>query len=160
MLNIYLIAPRIPPGRAGIRDKKIVASVLQSLGDPVMSTCHWSCFGCHLRPLGEPWRSFWIVEGMTGDVNMSTVTFWGSLGRLWVVLEMAWGLRGSLGVACGVAARPQSSQAKSLGRLGEVLGGPWVCLGLPGGGPGPVLGSKGASPGGPVALRRCLGSAI
>ena len=39
-LHDYLIAPRIPPGRAGLRDEEIVASVLASIGDSVTQTCH------------------------------------------------------------------------------------------------------------------------
>ena len=51
-IYIYLIAPRIPPGQAGLRDEEIVAIVLESLGDPVTCTCRWSCFGCHLGASG------------------------------------------------------------------------------------------------------------
>ena len=38
-----------------------------------------------------------------------------------------------------------------MGDLEEVLGGPWVRLGVPGGIPGAVLGDKGTSPGGASA---------
>ena len=43
---------RIPPGQAGLCDEEVVASVLESLGDPVTCTCRWSCFGCHFGASG------------------------------------------------------------------------------------------------------------
>ena len=67
---------------------------------------------------------------------------------------------GILGVSVGslrdlraLRGAPWGAWRRSLGALGFVLGSLR-------GGPGALLGSKGASQGGPVALGRCLGSAM
>ena len=43
---------------------------------------------------------------MTGDVNMSSVMFWGSLGGLWVVVGMPWDHGGSVGASWDGPGRP------------------------------------------------------
>ena len=78
-------------------------------------------FWVSLEASGGPWRSFWIVEGMTGDVNMSPVTFWGSLGGLWVVVGMPWDHGGSVGASWDGPGRPLGCFWRYGAILGSVL---------------------------------------
>ena len=67
------------------------------------------------------WGSFWVVERMTGDVNMSPVTFWGSLGGLWVVVGMPWDHGGSVGASWDGPGRPLGCFWRYGAILGSVL---------------------------------------
>ena len=55
---------------------------------------------------------------MTGDVNMSPVMFWGSLGGLWVVVGMPWDHGGSVGASWDGPGRPLGC----FWRYGAILG--------------------------------------
>ena len=70
---------------------------------------------------GELWRSLWVAERMTGDVNMSPVMFWGSLGGLWVVVGMPWDHGGSVGASWDGPGRPLGCFWRYGAILGSVL---------------------------------------
>ena len=70
---------------------------------------------------GELWRSLWVAERMTGDVNMSPVMFWGSLGGLWVGVGMPWDHGESLGASWDGLGRPLGCFWRYGAILGSVL---------------------------------------
>ena len=62
-----------------------------------------------------------VVGHMTGDVYMSPVTFWGSLGGLWVVVGMPWDHGGSVGASWDGPGRPLGCFWRYGAILGSVL---------------------------------------
>ena len=58
---------------------------------------------------------------MTGDVNMSPVTFWGSPGGLWRVVGMPWDHGESLGASWDGPGRPLGCFWRYGAILGSVL---------------------------------------
>ena len=67
---------------------------------------------------------------MTGDVNMSPVMFWSSLGGLWVAVGMPWDHGESLGASWDGPGRPLGCFWRYGAILGSVLRGQNVAISL------------------------------
>ena len=94
-------------------------------------------FWVSLEASGGALESLWVVEGMTGDVNMSPVVVGAHLGALGWSRGCPEATVGLLGLSVGslrdlraLRGAPWGAWRRSLGALGFVLGSHWGYFGI------------------------------